>query len=67
MKKFYRTLVQKSIAMLITAGAVVYAQQSPIDELRSKAEQGDARAQTELGKLYEEGKGIPASMADAVS
>ena len=35
------------------------AQTPEIDELRTRAEQGDAEAQNNLGEMYEEGRGVP--------
>ena len=44
--------------MAATAG-VGTAQQESIDELRARAEQGDADAQTNLALMYANGTGVP--------
>jgi len=40
--------------------------QSPLEDLRTCAEQGDARAQTNLGRMYANGRGVPEDKAEAV-
>ena len=37
-----------------------------IDALRTRAEQGDAAAQANLGVMYETGRGVPQDAAEAV-
>ncbi|HAC06405.1 MAG TPA: hypothetical protein DCF71_11160, partial [Gemmatimonadetes bacterium] len=39
---------------------------SPLEDLRRCAEQGDARAQTNLGRMYANGRGVPEDKAEAV-
>ena len=53
--------------MLVAATADVgTAQQESIDELRAKAEAGDADAQFDLGVLYSNGDDVPQDDAEAV-
>lgn len=39
---------------------------SPVERLRGAAEAGDPRAQYNLGVVYEEGRGVPSDMRQAV-
>ena len=45
---------------------MVLLAQDDLDTLRQAAEQGDARAQFNLGFMYHEGKGVPQDDAEAV-
>ena len=48
-----------AVAILITACSVsISAQPETVDELRAKAEQGDAAAQYNLGLMYRDGHGV---------
>jgi len=54
-------------AVLVSATAVVgTAQQESIEELRARAEQGDADAQNNLGIRYDQGEGVPQDDVEAV-
>ena len=56
-----------AVAVLVAAISVVgVAQQETIEELRAKAEQGDAQAQYFLGYRYSIGGGVPQDSAEAV-
>ena len=49
------------------AGGRLYAEDNNLEELKKQAEAGNPRAQAELGKCYEEGKGVPQSLSQAAS
>ena len=49
---------------LVPSGRVQTAQ--PLDELRELAEQGDAAAQSDLGYVYWQGRGVPQNYIEAV-
>ena len=58
-----------SLMLIFVGGQPAYAQQvqsRPLDEIRSAAERGDAQAQYELGRVYEEGIEIKADVNEAV-
>ena len=40
-------------------------EREPVDELRAKAEQGDAAAQYNLGTQYADGRGVPQDLVEA--
>src|ERR1043165_9947716 len=53
--------------LLLLLGALpVFAQQSDFNAIKTKAEKGDAKAQTELGQIYEVGQGVKQDYAEAV-
>ena len=69
-----RTLSLRSLPRLIQRGALfaaitvsvgVLVAQTP-EELRTRAEQGNARAQAILGGMYYDGRGVPQDYAEAV-
>ena len=54
-------------AVLVAATAVVgTAQQESIEELRARAEQGEASAQYNIGVRYDNGRGVPENDPEAV-
>ena len=54
-------------AVLGAATAVVgTAQQEPVEEIHARAEQGDAEAQYNLGRIYANGEGVPRNGVEAV-
>ena len=56
-----------SVAMLLVAFSVpLGAQQEPIEVLRTRAEAGDASAQSNLGIRYANGQGVPEDDVEAV-
>ena len=66
MPQRWTTLFVAAVLVAATAG-VGAAQQEYTDELRAKAEQGDAEAQFDLGSIYEYGiGGVPQDQAEAV-
>ena len=55
-----------AVAILIAAFSVrVFAQQEALEELRARAEQGDAEAQLVLGIAYNRGRGVVQDFAQA--
>ena len=53
------TCLLLAVAVLVAATSVVgIAQQESIEEIRTKAEQGDADAQYNLGVIYRQGQGV---------
>ena len=53
-------------AVLMATAVVGAAEQEPIEEIHTKAEQGDAEAQHSLGRMYANGEGVPQNGAEAV-
>jgi hypothetical protein len=54
-------------AVLVVSLAVEgTAHQEPIDKIHAKAEQGDAEAQYNLGRIYANGEGVPPNAVEAV-
>ena len=61
------TMPTRTILVLMLSLLVLPAfAQDDIDQLRTKAEQGDAAAQTALGVRYAEGRGVPQDDKEAV-
>jgi hypothetical protein len=58
MPQRWTTFFAAAVLVAATAG-VGAAQQESIDELRARAEQGDADAQFYLGVMYTNGRGVP--------
>jgi TPR repeat protein len=65
MPQQWTTFFAAAVLVVATAG-VGSAQLEPIEELRAKAEQGDAKAQNNLGNIYYNGEGVPQDDAEAV-
>ena len=59
-----RTLVLVWLTVALVAGLAFG--QKDIDDLRKRAEQGDADAQHSLGVMYHNGEGVPQDYAEAV-
>ena len=61
-------LIRIATAVIVAGGlaVMVLSAQNNLDTLRQAAEQGDARAQFNLGFMYHEGKGVPQDAAEAV-
>ena len=61
-------LIRTATAVIVAGGlaVMVLSAQDDLDTLRQAAEQGDARAQFNLGFMYHEGKGVPQDAAEAV-
>ncbi len=58
-------LLVSSVAVVHLAGQQTKADQKPIEELKAKAEAGDAESQVDLGLRYEQGKGVAKDQAEA--
>ena len=54
------------IALLLLLCSPVFSQTPDLNETRRLAEQGDARAQNNLGVRYANGRGVPQNDAEAV-
>ena len=53
-------------AVLMATAVVGAAQQEPIEDIHTRAEQGDAEAQHSLGRMYANGEGVPQNGVEAV-
>ena len=53
-------------AVLIATAVVGAAQQEPIEDIHTRAQQGDAEAQHSLGRMYANGEGVPQNGVEAV-
>jgi TPR repeat protein len=59
-------LLASSVAVLQLAAQQTKADQKPIDEVKAKAEAGDAKSQVELGRRYDKGEGVAKDQVEAV-
>lgn len=59
-------LLVSSVAVIQLAGQQTKADQRPIEEVKAKAEAGDAQSQVELGLRYVKGEGVPKDQVEAV-
>ena len=59
-------LLVLSVAVVQLAAQQTKADQKPIEEVKAKAEAGDAQSQAELGLRYEQGKGVAKDQVEAV-
>ena len=64
MTRPWTTFFAAVVLVVVTAG-VGTAQQESIEELRARADAGDAEAQFDLGVLYANGDGVPQDYAEA--
>ena len=55
-----------AVVLVVATAVVGTAQQESIEELRARADQGDAETQFRLGYMYREGDGLPQDDAEAV-
>src|SRR5437762_13996304 len=62
----FTLLLASSVAVVQLAGQQTKADQKPIEEVKAKAEAGNAESQVELGLRYEQGKGVAKDQAEAV-
>lgn len=53
------------VLVLVVALSGCTKNKQPVDDLRTKAEQGDAKAQYQLGTMYDDGQGVPKNDAEA--
>ena len=62
----FTLLLASSVAVGQLAAQQTKADQKPIEEVKAKAEAGDAESQVELGFRYEQGKGVAQDQVEAV-
>jgi TPR repeat protein len=62
----FTLLLAPSVAVVQLAAQQTKADQKPIEEVKAKAEAGNAGSQVELGRRYEQGKGVAKDQAEAV-
>src|SRR5436189_2260502 len=62
----FALLLASSVAVVQLAGQQTKADQKPIEEVKAKAEAGNAESQVELGLRYEQGRGVAKDQAEAV-
>jgi hypothetical protein len=62
----FALLLASSVAVVQLAGQQTKADQKPIEEVKAKAEAGDAESEVELGLRYEHGKGMAQDQVEAV-
>ena len=58
-------LLVVSVAVVQLAAQQAKADQKPIEEVKAKAEAGDAKSQVELGRRYDKGEGVMKDRAEA--
>jgi len=61
----FTLLLASSVAVVQLAAQQTKADQKPIEELKAKAEAGDAESQVELGHRYDEGEGVAKDQVEA--
>ena len=54
----FTLLLASSVAVVQLAAQQTKADQKPIEEVKAKAEAGDAKSQVELGRRYDKGEGV---------
>src|SRR5213082_2323998 len=62
----FTVLLASSVAVVQLAAQQTKAGQKPIEEVKAKAEAGDAESQVELGRRYDEGEGVAKDPVEAV-
>src|SRR5947209_8753494 len=62
----FTLLLASSVAVVQLAAQQTKADQQPNGEVKAKAEAGDAESQVELGRRYDEGKGVAKDQVEAV-
>jgi TPR repeat protein len=62
----FTLLLASSVAVVQLAAQQTKADQKPIEEVKAKAEAGDAESQVELGRRYGEGEGVAKDQVEAV-
>ena len=61
----FTLLLASSVAVVQLAAQQTKADQKPIEEVKAKAEAGDAESQVELGLRYDKGEGVVKDHAEA--
>src|SRR6266567_2974420 len=62
----FTLLLVSSVAVVQLAAQQTKADQKPIEEVKAKAEAGDAKSQVELGRRYDKGEGVMKDQVEAV-
>jgi len=62
----FTLLLASSVAVVQLAAQQTKADQKPIEEVKAKAEAGDAESEMELGRRYDRGEGVVKDHAEAV-
>ena len=62
----FTLLLASSVAVVQLAAQQTKADQKPIEEVKAKAEAGDAESEVELGLRYEKGEGVAKDEVEAV-
>src|SRR5207247_4637589 len=62
----FTLLLASSVAVVQLAAQQTKADQKPIEEVKAKAEAGDAESEVELGLRYEQGEGVAKDQVEAV-
>src|SRR5258707_8576423 len=62
----FTLLLASSVAVVQLAAQQTKADQKPIEEVKAKAEAGDAESQVELGRRYDKGEGVVKDQVEAV-
>ena len=63
--RVFTLLLASSVAVVQLAAQQTKADQKPIEEVKAKAEAGDAESQVELGRRYDKGAGVVKDHAEA--
>ena len=63
--RVFTLLLASTVAVVQLAAQQTKADQKPIEEVKAKAEAGDAESQVELGRRYDEGAGVVKDHAEA--
>ena len=61
----FTLLLASSVAVFQLAAQQTKADQKPIEEVKAKAEAGDAESEMELGRRYDKGEGVVKDHAEA--
>jgi TPR repeat protein len=61
----FTLLSASSVAVAQLAAQQIKADQQPIEEVKAKAEAGDAESEVELGRRYDNGEGVVKDHAEA--
>jgi|SRR5262245_110492 len=62
----FTLLLASSVAVVQLAAQQTNADQKLIEEVKAKAEAGDAESQVELGRRYDQGEGVAKDQVEAV-
>ena len=63
----FTPLLASRVAVVQLVAQQIKADQRPIEDVKKKAEAGDAESQVELGLRYDTGKGMPKDQVEAAS